>query len=412
MTNIKNPMRILVLVAAALIVLSLMPGAQFIQGFCTGSTGTVAQNGTIAAQPIIGSGKQGVSTVVEYTALIMLAILMVMALLYMVSSIVNLPGLTNTVKSEMVEIVATGIVIAIFFGGFFAVSQLSGGNSGLAFGGTNRNIFVSDCEILAGSSLSLVPPMFAANLISNLMTSFTDSAPPEIEITPMGFGGTFSPLAGLNLLPNTINYLTEITSLMIIALISVTFLLSIIYSLFPIFLYAGIVLRALPWTRAAGGIFISVFIGFYIIFPMVLYVTLNNFSSVTVKIVSNYTNQTANVVELNPGLSSSTTAAGTTSNTFIQNFGSVNSGPGLFSFFSTTFSALWVNVKNCASATAPALSCHGLINGYINTFLEPAFITLVGVVFSLIISLDFADILSDMLGAPNLTTASLLGKVL
>jgi len=373
------------------------------QGFCSGTTtGSGAQNANtngIIGAPLLGGSAQatqGVSTVVAYTCLIMLVVLLAMAILYMISTVANLPGLTNTVKSELAEVAATGIVIAVCFGGFFAASQLGGANSGLAFSGPSKNIFVQDCAILSGASTALVAPSFLLSVTDSFLNQTVANT--RVTLQPSGFGFSIQILKGLQMLPSTIDPLLSATSLISIALLSVTFLLGLIYSLFPIFLYAGIVLRAFPWTRAAGGVFIAVFIGFFMVFPILLYVTLNNFGVVTVQRINNYTAQSNNAV-----------GNFISGNVFVTNsFVSSASAPGTIGGL---MKGLWAMEPVCLAST-PALQCHGLVNGYINAFLEPSFFTILGVIFSLVITLDITDVLADLLGAPTLQAATLLGKVL
>ena len=375
-------------------------GAQYVLGFCGGdTTGATANTNGIIGTPLLGgsaSATQGIGTVVIVTSLIMLVVLLAMGILYMISTVANLPGLTNTVKSELAEVAATGIVISICFGGFFAASQLTSTNTGHAFFGPPKNLFVQDCAILSGASTSLVVPSFFLSVADSFINQTVSNT--RISLEPSGFGFEATPLKGLVMLPQTIDPLISATSVISIALLAITFLLGLIYSLFPIFLYSGIVLRAFPWTRAAGGVFIAVFIGFFIVFPCLLYITLNNFGTVTVQRVSNFTAQPYNSM-----------GGFISGNVFVSNsFTSTASAPGLFNNIGNTLLAL---EPICASSTS-ALQCHGLVNGYIYSFLEPSFFTILGVIFSFIISLDVADVLADLLGAPSLQAANLLGRVL
>ena len=221
---------------------------------------------------------------VGLTVVIMLVMILIMAGLYMVAQVIKLPSLENFVKVELAEVFLTGIIIAIFFGGFFAAafvaigptpSAATGTNPTLYFQGPGRSVFVGDCEMIGATSTALILPIFTSGTIS-FAINLVDSM--RLKITPGGFGFTDSPFQGLAMLTTSLDELGGILATFFAALLALNFFLGLIYSLFPIFLYLGIVFRAFPWTRAAGGIFIAVFIGFYIVFPLMIYATVGGFS--------------------------------------------------------------------------------------------------------------------------------------
>jgi hypothetical protein len=367
--------------------------------------GTTTSKGIIAASPIIGSGTQGVASVVTLATIIMLSIVLVMAVLYMVSQLARLPTLATFVKVELAEMVATAVIIAIFFGGFYA-SAFSGiglggiqaqslTNSGSShFNGPGRAVFVNDCTTLGAASLELIPPIITSGVINygiNLVTSL------NFKITPGGFGFSVSPLGGVGLITTTLNELQGILATFIIAITAVIFMLSLVYSLFPIFLYIGIVMRAFPWTRAAGGIFIAMFIGFYVVFPLMLLATTNGFATATYQETVSYLNSSSSTGAANFMNASSATNIGTV----VVNASGSSSTGGFTSFFGTLLGSAVGFPNN-----------YGVINGFISDFIGPPVITIIEIAFAFIVALDFADILSDILGAPSLTTEGLLGKVL
>ncbi len=392
--NASNVMQISVLAFAALMLLPALSGATSVmQAICNG---TSTSNGIIPAAPIIGTGTQGVASVVGFTALILLTILLALSALYMVSQVAKLPTLLNFVKTELAEIVGTAIIVGIFFGGFYAAAfaatsgaQAGTTNPAVHFNGPARSVFVNDCAVLGQSSIIVTVPVFAAGII-NYGIQFVTSV--SFKITPGGFGFVLAPLSGMNIISTTLVQLQDIMSAFVIAILAMIFMLSLIYSIFPLLLYLGIILRAFPWTRAAGGIFIAMFIGFYIVFPLMLNSTLGGFGAALSQGEANYYNSSSVA-----GISGATTNSTPT----IAQTGSFSSTGGTLSYIGNLLGSL-VGYPNS----------YGVINGFIADFMGPVILIVVEIAISFVIALDFADLLSDILGAPSLSTEGLLGKVL
>lgn len=403
--------RLALFAAIALLVVPAFAGADIVNtAIAAGASpvmhlicnGTATSNGIIAASPIIGGGTQGVSSVVVLSTVIMLSIILIMAVLYMVSQLAKLPTLATFVKVELAEMVATGIIIAIFFGGFYVAAFSGAGIGGvqaqtstnLHFNGPGRAVFVNDCATLGVASIELVPPIIASGVISyalNIATSLT------FKITPGGFGFSVSPFSGLGLITSSLNELQGVLSTFIIAITAVVFMLGLVYSLFPIFLYLGIVMRAFPWTRAAGGIFIAIFIGFYVVFPLMLLATTSGFATANYQeTVSYYNSSSASGIASFMNASSPSNVG-----TITLNASGTSSTGGLMSY-----------IGNLLGSQIGYPNSYGVINGFIADFIGPPVISIVEIALAFIVALDFADILSDILGAPSLTTEGLLSKVL
>jgi hypothetical protein len=394
--------------AVALLLIPSLSGATSafapaLQAVCGG---TSTSNGIIAAAPIIGGGTQGVTSVVTLASVIMLSIVLIMAVLYMISQVARLPSLATFVKVELTEMVATAVIIAIFFGGFYAAAFSGAGFSGAQaqapattqtpshFNGPGRAIFVDDCATLGVASMALIPPMITSGVINymiNLVSSLT------VKIMPGGFGFSVAPFGGMSIVASTLQELQGILATFIVAITAVIFMLSVVYSLFPIFLYIGIVMRTFPWTRAAGGIFIAMFIGFYVVFPLMLFATTNGFSTATYQETVSYYNSSSATGIANFMNASSPNNIGTV---VLNSSGSTSSG-GIISF-----------IGNILGSTVGYPNSYGVLNGFIADFIGPPVITIIEIAFAFIVALDFADILSDILGAPSLSTEQLLSKVL
>jgi hypothetical protein len=403
--NASNFARFSLLAFVGIVALSAFAGAQtpgnpvngaitpIANALCGGTSGA---NGIIPASPIVGAGSQGTAGVVGLTTLIMLTILLVLAALYMVSQAAKLPSLNNFVKTELAEVVGTAILIGIFFGAFYAtafatvgVNPASTTNPTLHFSGPARSVFVGDCVALGTSSFDLAIPVFVSGTINYALQAVSSI---NLKITPGGFGFTMQPLGGLALVINNLTTLQDLMSGIVVAILAMTFLLAFVYSIFPLFLYLGIILRAFPWTRAAGGILIAMFIGFYIVFPLMLNATTSGLNAIVTQSISNYYSSNSVV-----GISNS-----------ISNVSNTYSYSGSFSSFGGSMSY----ITNILGSIIGYPNSYGLINGFIADFMGPAILVVVEIAISFIIALDFADIVSDMLGAPSLTTEGLLRRLL
>ena len=143
------------------------------------------------------------------------------------------------------------------------------------------------------------------------------------------------------------------------------------------------------------------FIGFYIIFPLMLHSTMAGFSAATYKeAVSYYNSQAAN------GISNFT--SGTTAN----NIGTIGPTSSVWGSTKDALSYLGQMLYSMTGYPGPGSTGYGAVNGYIANFLGPPIIIIVEIAFSFIVALDFADILSDILGAPSLSNERLLGRLL
>ncbi len=401
---------IALLAAAALLILAQPAHAQsttatsniiaqssLVQGFCGGSsvgtgTTTAGSGGIIPTTNILSSQSNGEQGVLNTSVLIMMVMLIVVALIYMVSYIFNLELLRNLVKSEIGEIFITGIIVAVFLGSFTILSTATAQQTGFAIAGSSfgRGVYVTDCSYLSTASISLMVPFFAINVVRFFVGAVSSIS---LDLTPTYFGFSDSPLQGYRLFDHILGYLDTIAGAFILLILGTLSLLSIIYAIFPIFLYAGIVLRTLPWTRAAGGAFLGLFAGFYIVFPLLLSVMLGGYISTITGVTSASTAtpatqstaaQWANVIVT----TTPTTGSITTVGTFLYNTAS-----SIFSGIGITFT-------------------NGIVGGFIAGVIDPALFTILSIIVAFLISFDFAEAMGDILGAPNLRASNIFNKVL
>jgi len=401
----KKPRFAFMLLLAAAALLIMLPSAHaagtiiaqstLVQGFCGGSsTGigsvTSGSGGVIPTTSILSNQTNGEEGVLMLSVFIMLVMLMVVAVIYMFSYVFNLELLRNLVKAEIGEIFITAIIVGIFIGSFSVLgAATSTQQTGFAIAGSSfgRGVFVDDCAYLSTASINLIVPFFAINIIRFLVVTVSSVT---IELTPTYFGFTDQPLMGYRLFDTVLGYIDTIAGAFILLILGTLTLLSIIYAIFPIFLYAGIVLRTLPWTRAAGGAFLGLFAGFYILFPLLLHVMLAGYMGTITGV------QTAGQAQQSLPSQIGSTITGTT-----PTAGSIT----------TVVSFLWSQVTNIFSAIWTTFN-NGIVGGFISGVIEPELFTVLSIITAFLISFDFAEAMGDILGAPNLRASNIFHKVL
>ena len=186
----------------------------------------------------------------------------------------------------------------------------------------------------------------------------------KVDLAPNYFGYTFYPYVGLTVVNQIIKMMMEFIGVIIGLFFGLSVFLAIIYGLFPIFLYVGIVLRTIPWTRAAGGAFIGLFIGFYILLPLLLgFATSVSFSTISVSAFD------SSIFSISPS-------------SLLNPLGSL------------------LTLVNFTSGN--------ILISFIEGVVAPCIYVIIGVVISIILSLDFAETMGDYLGAPSLSSSKAL----
>ncbi|MEM3753711.1 MAG: hypothetical protein QXM58_02480 [Candidatus Micrarchaeaceae archaeon] len=306
---------------------------------------------------------------------IILTVFVVLGLVYAIGYAFRIDKLTNYVKTEILESIANLVLIAIFSGGigvafaasvFFANVGMAGLQEASISGITSPTtvssasaMYMQLCENYYSKLLSVfgtVVTLYASSWFLGLLTSF------NIGLMPNGFGASFHPFIGLD--PTTLFFylLQNVAIGIIIIYLAIIMLTWLIFYLFPIFLYAGILFRSFPWTRAAGGTMLAIFISFYIILPAILY----PFSFSKVPIPAQQSGSSLLLPPSIPGL-----PTGLASISDIEHF------------FSSLFSP-----NNAIEYFVPSLADAG--------------IQLFGVIIALLISFDLIESFAELLGAPSL----------
>lgn len=348
----------------------------------------MGSGGVIPYSSILSGQGSGEAALIKLSALIMLTMLLIIAIMYMVSYVFGLDFLKRMANVEFGELLVTGLVVFLFLGSWNLAAASTSSTTFLHVAGTNfgRNIYVEDCTYLAPTSIGLIiGPMLLIN-VARLILNTAISL--KITIEPSFFGVAFSPLKGYTLLDSVLGTLSTITGGFVITILAVLVFIGFVYGLFPVFLYAGIVLRTLPWTRAAGGAFLGLFVGFYIVFPLALHLLLSGYVTAlqTTTINSNPTAFNAFIVGIAAG------AAGGGSST-------------VSSILSTLASAATNFIGTSAGGS------FGLINGYIFYVIEPASFTIFAIIISLILAFEFTEMTGRILGAPSVSAQNIISRI-
>ncbi len=222
--------------------------------------------------------------IVNICIILMLVDFSILSVAYAIGSGFQIDTLTNFAKQEILEgvlnvaiLVAIGLTaISVYPAMNFMVNiaQLGQPNAGALTGLTGQPIASSvdvyyalcsniDTNIITSGFtnwLQLIVTLYIANFLQSI----------NILVIPNSYGYAYQPFAGVALLVQLLwDDQTAFFGTMFFGMFMIV-LLFVIYYLFPIFLYVGLALRSLPWTRAAGGSLIAMFIAFYIVFPALI----------------------------------------------------------------------------------------------------------------------------------------------
>lgn len=395
-----------------LICLALIPNLSHAAGFISTALFPSCNNLFSSSNTFINTYLSKGSTyseMISITMLVILTVLTVLGIIYMVGMAFGIEKLKAFVKSEYMESFANLLIVVLIVGGISGTDTIMTFLSSITSVGlqsynvapvTSTNaMYVSICNGYYGTidgSLQNIIGLSLFILPLQLMQSF------QIDLTANGGGIAylpayinpglnFRPLEGTDVIQKMIILESSSFSLVITLSFAVIILLLLIYFLFPLFLYLGLLLRSFPWTRAAGGSMIALFISFYIIFPAVLYP----------------------FISLSSTLQSSTNilCAGTSPSSALTTL--CNSNNLLSSF--TTDSKIGANALYTLIKTLIPLDFGGALSANADQFVNNiTFIglQLLGIIIAFIISFDLMEQLGDILGSPSLKSKTLFNKLI
>lgn len=328
--------------------------------------------------------------ILDFSLVIILAVLVVLGIIYAIGYSMRIDKLKNYTKTELLESVFNVIIIVAIAGGMalidsgvsFITSVANAGVSGAASAissqtGSNvqfsttqvsnaHDLYVGICsnygsEVfgLVGSVIGIYEWSFLNSFLSGFSVNIMPNQGGFVILTP---GFSVTPFRGLTVATQVLLTLFNIVTALGLVLIGVPLLLFFIYYLFPFFLYAGVLFRSFPWTRAAGGTLLALFISFYIVFPSILY----PFSAISIS-------------SLSPAYTAPSLGAG-----------------GL-------------NTNNIGNS-AGLMDLGGMIDSLVGEISGVA-LQIGGVLIALIVSYDLIEMFGKLLGAPSVKGSRMLSKM-
>ena len=360
-------------IAVALIFTASISGTAF--------AGTSGSHANPFCNTVIPAPTQfGISSIINITLIMLLAMISVIGLAAAIGYAFDIQVLKRFMRNEIGEIAITVIIAVVFIGTLSADGSLSTGYAA-SLGVMGSNLFYQDCNALSVVALyNSMPALVSIGSFQDVLSfigSFT------IQYMPNNFGFSTTPYLGIGAVMTPINNMFSIAGGLVGIMIAVPVILGIIYGLFPLFFYLGLILRTLPWTRAAGGAFLGVFFGLFIVFPLLLHAMMC----------------TGNTLCTTPPNSATQTIA---ANGIFANYAGIASASlsSLVSFFTKYITNAVSNLSE------------GIINGTISSIISPVAFILFDVFISFIVSLDFAEIMGDYLGAQSLSGSSAFKKLI
>ena len=375
---------------------------------------TNAFAGTNGYAGVLG-GASPFTHIVSLSLLIVLVVVMVLSVVYGIGVGFGINKLVVFARTEYLEsfmnilillAIITGITAINGAVGFFnalpgisGISQTvpSGGGGSLMYGVyTNicSNIIEHQMVPYLGGMLSLTlqQPLYFALQSLSVSTAFGSQYLPAFTIAPMAGFGIYTQLL-----------LYESSPLLVLVMLGiiVIFLLYTVFFLFPLFLYAGMLLRSFPWTRAAGGSLLALFIAFYIIFPSLYY----PFTQVDALIVAPTAGQSCSLYNGTPN--STNAAASTIGQYCTQSSGSVWSTIG-----EVIGSRLWTWMTALFSLFTGGGNPFIENLGFYIDIISLAALQLFGLGMAFLISFDLLEALGDLLGAPSLQSHRILERMI
>ena len=278
------------------------PSPSAIQNAAPNAASQPLCNDLFGTTPIIGQSSSKIQTLfgplanystydsmLEDSLLVVVVALLALAMMYAFGYAFGANNIIAMARTGYLQAVLNIIIIVVLFGGVSLISNAVLFLSSL--GGaviSSTGVSLSSSPLAVTSGITGLHAMYysicstyynnAETQISNLLLmgtlTYTDTiiSTFTVSIMPNGFGIEFSPAGGYSIPAiSPISFFDPIVTGIVSMEVGIIFLLSIIYYLFPLFLFLGIFLRCIPVTVAAGGALIALFIGFYIFFPALVY---------------------------------------------------------------------------------------------------------------------------------------------
>lgn len=190
----------------------------------------------------------------------------ILGITYMLGIGFNIAELIAVSKEELFQVIALGVIIALFFGANGLINAISTNPSlvGQASGATTLQ---QAAKIQLTNAINGVSSNF--NVIAQSDQKVSKEASEAASCNVMGTGFTVSYCGGFSMIASPLSMSGSAIGFAIGELSAMKRLIEIaeIFAL-PLLLPAGIILRTLKLTRGAGGFLIAVAISMHILLPM------------------------------------------------------------------------------------------------------------------------------------------------
>lgn len=330
----------------------------------------------------------------------------VLAILYGIGYAFGLPRVIALVKTEYLESVFNLVIIIAIAGGSAAIASgvaFIANLGGAAVAATNAGtatvvsagpssidaIYSSICSAYSTDAISHIGSYASLIILTSVIGDISSF---QVNLHPNGAGVGFTPFFGVTPLLQALYFIINLSYGVVGIEIGVIFFLALLYYLLPIFLFAGLLFRSFPWTRAAGGTLLALFIGFYLFFPALVY----PFTTVTPATL-HLASYCGSAAEGDSGISQFICANGGQGGTQVDQ---VN---------------VLTNLKNVVFSPATSFltggEFSGLLDFYIAQIIFEAF-QLFGIIIAFVIAYTLLEAFADLLGAPSLSSRDILRKVI
>ncbi|MGC8479248.1 MAG: hypothetical protein ACP5M9_01080 [Candidatus Micrarchaeia archaeon] len=353
------------------------------------------------------------------TGLIIIGVIIFMSFLYGLGVAFGIDSFKAFAKTEFVESFVNILILMFVVSGIFASSGFMSFFSNLSSSVVPstiqqqvnsatgiKNVYVTTCNnilntevltgivILFGSYVQLI----GYQLLSGLTVQFSFSGKNSFSLGNLLPSFSITPFAGLGITQAFIYREFAALAGFIGVGIAVILLLFVIYFLFPILFFVGVLFRSFPWTRAAGGSLIALFISFFIIFPSIL---------------SAFTFSTAgNILSNISSLCANPSTTQSTSKSSLESLCISSSGSNIISFAQQ----YGLGSLSGGASLIGYLFANGFgFNSNLSLYSEEVgyyVIMLLGLFIAFIISYDLLGILSKILGSPSFKGSDLFSKVI
>lgn len=344
------------------------------------------------------------SHLIDLSMLIVTMVLIVLSVVYAIGAAFGIHKLVAFVRAEYMEQILNIIIVVVITASLsFAYSTLN------FFSNITDALGVTTTHITEGSGVTALYSSLCTNIMNSQVTpslfsiigTFALLIPFEIvQNSYFSFSvggplsnyipqGTVQPFEGIGPMVSVTFLQTAIIFLFLFLGIGVIFLLYIFYFLFPLFLYVGLVLRSLPWTRPAGGSLIALFISFFIIFPSILF----PFLALA---------PTPSTISQNTVCNSSTQKIAFCTG----DAGSITLGR-IYQLGAAMLSLLAPGGANVAMGNAFIITLQIFAQGAADSALE-----VLGFGIAFVVAYDMLEMVGDLLGAPSLQSGKLMNKLI